>query len=178
MTVRFTTSPDMLYRAQRELARHIRWMRVAFYGTVFVFPIFMLAMGLFLGSVPFSTWFRYNGWLVIGLPLFFVVGIPLIQRRSSKRLWEATPTLQGELAYSFDPSGIELTSPHSRTQMQWASVVRIVETREFMLLFLNKMSAHFVPISSFSGEDISAFRALAANALGKRAEVHSPVLAT
>lgn len=168
----------MLYRAQRELARHIKWMRVAFIGTVFVFPVFMLAMGYLSGSMPFSTWLRYNGWLVVGLPLFFLVGIPFIQRRSSKRLWEATPTLQGELAYSFSPAGIEQVSAHSRTEMQWASVVRVVETGEFMLLFLNKTNAHFVPKSAFSNDELLAFRSVAVAALGERAEVQYSAAAT
>jgi hypothetical protein len=178
MLIRFTTTPDILYRAQREMARHVTWMRVAFVGTVFVFPLLMLALGFLGGGVPFDTWFRRNGWLVVGLPLFFLFGLPLIQRRSAVRLWKATPTLQGEMVYYFTPTGFQQTTPHSCTDMTWSSVVRVVETKQFVLLFLNKMTAQFLPKDAFNPEELADFRALVSSALGARAEVKQSGVAT
>jgi YcxB-like protein len=170
MLIRFAITPDILRGAQVAAMRHVKWMRVGLIMILVVFPLLMVAIGLLAGRSVLET-FRTNALLLIGLPLFWIVGMPLITRWSSKRMWHTTPMFQGEHAYTFGSEGFELVTPVSRTAMAWASVVKAVETRDYVLLFINKMAAQFIPKSAFKGpSELDDFRALVSRALGSRAQ--------
>lgn len=150
--------------------RHVKWMRIGGIFVIVVFPLFMVTMGFLIGRSPMDT-LRANGFLIIGLPLLWAFGIPLMLRWTSSRLWQSTPMFQGDHVYTFGPDGFELVTPVSRTAMAWPSVVKAVETQDFVLLFLSNMAAQFIPKSAFSGPNqLDDFRRLVSGAIGSRAQ--------
>ena len=170
MVIRFAITPDVLRGASAATMRHVKWMRVGTIMILVVFPLLLVVIGWLAGRSLLDT-LRINGLLIIGVPLFWLVGMPLIVRWTSKRLWQSTPSLQGDHVYTFGPKGFELVTPVSRTVMALASVVKAAETRDYVLLFVNKMAAQFIPKSAFRGPgELDEFRDLVSRAVGSRAE--------
>ena len=169
MTIRFAVTPHMLYRAQRAVMRHITWMHVGGYFVLLLFPLILVAINLAYGGTAMGA-LRENGVLYVVLALFWLLGIPLITRWNAGRTLRATPAFQGQIEYSFDENGVEIRTAISASHLGWATFVRAVETKEFFLLFQNKVVATFLPKSAFGGTgDLEEFRSLALTRLGQRA---------
>jgi hypothetical protein len=161
----------MLYDAQRAVMRQVRWMHLGGYFVVLLFPLFMIALTIIYGGTVAGA-LRSNAAMIIGLPIFWLVGIPLLMRASAGRLLRNTPGLQGELAYTATEHGLEMQSEVAATQLAWSAFTKGLETSQFVLLFQSKQMATFLPKTAFSSADeLDAFRRLVKEKLGARAEI-------
>jgi hypothetical protein len=168
ITARFTTSPQLLYRAQIAVLRNIKWTRWGGIFVVVVFPLFMLGTSLARGQDWREAFARNLAWIV-GLPVFWLLGIPLAQRWGANRTFRTTPAARGDRTFRFDESEIVIEGGLSSGRLAWPAIVRIVETRELFLLFFSNQGAHFIPKSAFASDgDLEEFRALV------RAKVSDP----
>jgi hypothetical protein len=166
--VRFTTSADLLYRAQMAVLRSIGWMR---WGGIFVgviLPTLIVALQLISGRTLQAAFLSELGWIV-GLPAAWFMGIPLAQRRGASRTFNTMPAAQGERVYTFAGDDIMLAGGLSSGVLNWKAIVRVVETPDLFLLFLSGQVAHFIPQSAFASEaDVSRFRTLVAEKVDGR----------
>lgn len=154
----------------------IPWMRWGAYGVVVVFPISMIVMNLLFGGTLLGA-FRNSGWMIVGLPLFWLLGIPLLMRASASRTLRSTPAFQGELVYELSEAGVEMRSAVSSSQLAWSAFTRAVETREFVLLFQNKAMALFFPKSGLTEPgDYDELQRLISRHLGERARMSTKPL--
>jgi len=177
MTARFRVTPTMLYKAQRDVMRQIPWMHWGGYFVVLAFPLFLLGMTVAYGGTASEAFANYGG-LMIGLPLFWLVGIPLLTRWTAGRTLRSTPAFQGEIAYSFSESGLDIQSDVATSHLGWGAFTRAIETHEFFLLFQNKAMAVFVPKSGLGGPgEVDELRSLVARSLGHRAQVSTTAFA-
>jgi YcxB-like protein len=169
LEVRFTVTPAVLYRGQRAIARHVPWLRWAAVWMSVGYPLLMIAItvayhGTVLGAL------QANWGTIIGFPVLWLVGVPLLQRWSAGRLWRGSPALQGEQVYRFEPTGVQVSTPVSSATITWDAVVRAAETPDFVLLFQSKAAALFIPKSAFGSADgVEQFRRVVRTALGTRA---------
>ena len=160
IVVRFRTSPQLLYRAQVAVLRHIRWMRWGGVFVVGVFPLFMIGIHLAYGQ-SISSAIRNNLASIVGFPVFWLVGIPLLQRWGAARTYRTMPAARGDRAFTFDETGMVFEGGLSSGTVAWPAVVRAVETRDLFLLFLGGQAAHFIPKTAFgSPSDMQRFREL------------------
>ncbi|MDB4908764.1 MAG: hypothetical protein JWO05_3548 [Gemmatimonadetes bacterium] len=157
---RFTATQELLYRAQVDVMRNLKWMRLGGVFVVVVFPLLMFAMNLTRGL----NWLEAltgNLFWIVGFPVLWLVGIPLVQRWSAHRAFHATPAAQGDRTYTFDENNIVLEGGLSSGRLTWPAIIRVVETRALFLLFISNQSAHFLPKSALASErDLQAFRTL------------------
>lgn len=164
--VRFTNTPQLLFRAQSALMRHIKWMRWGGVFIVGIFPLFMVGLQLAYGQTVRSAIVNNLAW-IIGFPVFWLVGIPLVQRWGAARSLRATPALQGEQVYTFGEEDITVEAGLSRGTTNWKAIVRSVETADLFLLFLSNQVAYFIPKAGFSSDtDVNRFRQLLATRVG------------
>ena len=135
------------------------------WGGVFVgaiLPILMIALQLVRGGTLQAALLNGLVWIVV-FPAFWFIGIPLAQRRGASRTFNTMPAAQGERVYTFDGDDITLAGGLSSGVVKWKAIVRVVETPDLFLLFLNGQVAHFVPKAAFASEaDVSRFRKLVA----------------
>jgi hypothetical protein len=170
MQVRFTVTPLILFGAQRAIARHVKWMHLGGYFVAFLFPVLMIGLNLLYGGGVGGA-IRNDAGMIFGLPLFWLVGIPLLQRLGARRTLANSPALQGEHVYTIEESGLQLHTGVTDVRLSWAGIVRAVETKAFVLLFQNKMMATFIPKAAFrEPSEIEEFRALVSSAIGPRAQ--------
>jgi hypothetical protein len=66
-----------------------------------------------------------------------------------KNFWAANQ----EIALSFQPSGIEASMADTRSDVGWAVVKRIIETRTYLFLAVSKREAFVVPRRVFASDD-------------------------
>jgi hypothetical protein len=167
--VHFTVTPHMLYRAQREVAQQVPWMRWSGAFVCVAFPLLMLGITVAFGGTVVGA-LRTNWQLIVGLPIFWLVAIPAIQRWSAGRLLRNTPAFSGPQVTRVDAAGIHTRSSVSTADISWNAIVRVVESKSFFLVFQSKAMALFVPKAAFVGsQDLDQFRQLVAVAVGERA---------
>ncbi len=167
--IRFVVTPQVLYGAQRAIARHVPWLRWGGVWVAILYPLVMIGITLAYGGTVLGA-LKSNWGTILTFPLLWLVGISLLQRWSAGRLWRSTPSLQGEQVYVIDPTGLRLSTPVSSATVAWNAIVRVVETSEFFLLFQSKAMALFVPKKAFASDsDIQRFRQTARDALEARA---------
>jgi hypothetical protein len=167
--IRFTTTPQVLYGAQRAIAREIPWLRWSGLFVVVAFPLLMIGLTLAYGGTALGA-LRANWVTIVGLPLFWLVSMPVLQRWTAGRTLRNTPSLQGEQVYRVGPAGLRLENAVSATDIGWGALVRVTETRGFFLLFQSKAMALFIPKHAFgSGAEVEQFRGLVADGVGARA---------
>ena len=175
MEVRFTTTPQVLYGAQRAIAHHIPWMRWLAPFVSVGFPLAMVGLTLAYGGTVLGA-LRGTWIAIVGVPLYFLVGLPLLQRWAAGRTLRNTPAFQGEQVYRIGPSGVPLENGVSASDIGWGALVKVAETRAFFLLFQSKAMALFIPKHAFAGEaEMEQFRQLVAVAVGERATWHARV---
>ena len=158
--VRFSTSPQLLYRAQIAVLRHIKWMRWGGVFVVVIFPLIVFGLGLTRGQGWIAALTSNLAWIV-GFPALWLLGIPIAQRWGASRTFRATPAARGDRTFTFDETGIAIEGGLSSGRLAWPAIVRFVETGDLFLLFLGRQIAHFIPKSAFASDlELQRFRAL------------------
>ena len=161
----------MLYAAQRAVMRQVRWMHLGGYLVVGLFPLVMIGITLAYGGTIAGA-LRSNAVMIIGLPLFWLVGIPLLMRASTGRLLRNTPGFQGELTYVATDSGLTMESAVATTQLAWSAFTKATESADFVLLFQNKQMATFLPKAAFESVDVlNSFKRLVVERIGTNADL-------
>jgi hypothetical protein len=167
--VHFTVTPQMLFRAHRDVAHQVIWMRWSGIFVCVAFPVAMVGLTLAYGGTVAGA-LRTNGGIIVGWPIFWLVGIPAIQRWSASRLLRNTPAFNGPQVTRVDNSGIHTRSPVSTADIAWNAIVRVAESRSFFLVFQSKAMALFVPKAAFAASsDLDEFRRLVNAGVGPRA---------
>ncbi len=178
MTARFRVTPTMLYKAQRDVMRQIPWMHWGGYFVVLAFPLLLIGITVASGGNASDAFTSYGG-LMIVLPVFWLVGIPLVTRWTAGRTLRSTPGFQGEIVYSLSESGLDIQSEVATSHLGWAAFTRATETSDFFLLFQSKAMAVFIPKACLSGPaELNELRGLVARGLGPRAKVSATALAS
>ena len=177
MTARFRVTAAMLYAAQRDLMRQVPWIRRGGYFVIVGFPLVMIGITLTFGGTLRSA-LANNGGLIGALWAFWLLGIPLVTRWSATRTLRSTPAFQGTLVYELTDGGLRLTSDVSASDLTWAALTRVVETRKFFLLFQNKAMALFIPKAALGGPQAEEdLRTMIARHLGARATLTPRIVA-
>ena len=165
MTFTFQLEPAETVRASQIVARRRpfgwidRWALPLFVA----FGLFFLALG-----VPWqSLWLL--GVVVLGLGFLQVI-IPVVQRRQLRRAYDETPSARGPQTYQFSDTGLVMSGGSSSITLGWDSLVEVIETKEFFLLYHTKRAAFYLPKRAAPEEaDRAALRALLQTHLGSRA---------
>ncbi len=153
------------------LARSTESGQLQLHSIVGFFPLLMIAISLAYGGTVAGA-LRHNAVMIIGLPLFWLVGIPLLMRASAGRLLRNTPGFQGDLSYTATEGGLSMESAVAKTQLAWSAFTKAAEDRDFVLLFQNKQMATFLPKAAFgSEEELTLFKRLVSERLAAKAEL-------
>ncbi len=171
LELRFQVTLEMLFRVQLALSSRLWWMRWTRIWMAVVLPLAVLTIPLAFGK-SLAEAFSDNVFMILFLPIFFGVGIPLLERWSAKRLWRTTPAFQGELQYVLGSDGVRQISSVSTADTAWAGIVRAAETPDFFLLFPSGAMAHFIPKSATpTGEGRRVLRQMLREGIGDRAQL-------
>jgi len=149
------------------------WVRAVRIG----FPIVLLAV--LFGGRWLAGELTFNLVLVVSLLpwlLFLVLWIVLLRwgefYLAARRTRRLDPSAQGTLTRTLSAEGFRIDGTGQSVVLTWKGVHSAVETPEFLLIFLNKVSAYYVPKRLIpTPHELQAVRDLLQANLGERAQL-------
>jgi hypothetical protein len=121
-------------------------------------PVFLFVH--LIGLMFIATYFIYGS--DIWIPLFAVIFLsylPISVYLNAKRVYNSAKTLHERITYTFTPESIESKGETSDFTIEWRSLHKTKETKEWFLLYTNMQSALVIPKKAFhSAGEIEKFR--------------------
>jgi len=176
--LRWRVHPDEHYRAVRTLRReHARQERRIWR------ELRIVCLGVFVAiaiAIIVRRWREIHHVPVAYLWVFAVplmmVGIyaatrPIALKRAVKRQLDDDPSTRQERTYTLDAAGLSIDGGSFHVQLNWAKLIVVRETNEF-LLFVTRKSAFYLPKRAIQWpERLETVRDLLVEYLGDRADV-------
>src|SRR5882762_6507069 len=138
----FRLTPAEHARVSMLMLRRKRWYKI--------FVGFIVLVIIALVILPVSQGLSAAGIAAIVLPYalilgLVVAGLPYIQQWQLSRVYRHTPTLQQEQTHEFSDEGFRTRNPLANTLMRWDAFLEVLETKEFVLLYISRSMAYFLP---------------------------------
>ncbi|PXY02765.1 hypothetical protein DF185_01340 [Marinifilum breve] len=153
----------MIIETKIEFKKYVKLMYQLTYKKPSI--IFISIVGIFLLVLSIQYFIGINTTtdqppyvqLFIGLIVLF---IPYSVYRSSKRSFKTNSRLQETITYEFTQDKIRIKGESFDSVMDWTKLHKIVEMKDWILLYQNKLTFNLIPKISF-GKKIEEFRSLA-----------------
>ncbi len=170
VTVTFWTTQSEETRAVRAI--HVRLKAMWLMGAAFLVVSGLIGWDAFL-NVPYpmvsDQW--VGGAFLVLIALFVYICVCLLPSAAIQRARRGQLTVDGPITMAFTETGFAVRSPYSSFEIAWPAVPRVLETREFLLIFASSVSAQRLPKRVLSPEELTEVRHLLQRRLGKRASV-------
>lgn len=114
-------------------------------------PIFLF---LHLIGISFIAFYLLQGdwnWFVFFI-IFFLSYLPVAVYRSAKKVYDSAKMLHGSITYTFTAEKIITTGETSNSTMQWQSLHKVTETKQWFLLYCNTQAVMIIPKLAFTSE--------------------------
>lgn len=164
-------------RALRAVSAVTLRRRPWFWAFRITFPFFLAA--LVFGSQWLSEGFELNTIFFMGaLPWLLLILVWMIFLRwgesylATRRTRRLDPSAAGTLTRTFTPDGFRIDGTGVSVDLRWHGIHSVVETREFLLVFHNKLCGYYVPKRLIvAPHQLDAVRDLIRANLGERAQL-------
>jgi hypothetical protein len=147
---RIEISPDTIIKLRTRIERkaYIALLyRLSYTNPAIIFAHFIAIA--FLASYFFGT--LAGHWAVA--ILFFLVYFSFAVYKSANANYKATKRLHETIEYEFTSRQITISGESFYSNQQWDVVHRFRETKDFFLLYENKITAILLPKSSFENDE-------------------------
>jgi hypothetical protein len=137
--------------------------RRAWAGTLSVMPLVIAAAGV--AFAIYRSTHDDDDWLTPALVVMVLVIIGEWVMLSGRFLWSAKQqqrsdrNLRFPLHHAFHDYGLTMRGRGSEFTLGWQMMERIIETREFILFFINRTNAYYLPKRAI-GADLARLRAM------------------
>lgn len=157
-----------LFRASLEIAK----IRLAI--GIGIVAILVIGLSWFFVVIGEQQILWQTSPLFIGFPLLGVVGQVLRLHAAARKYVRGLPESQRRATYMFpvNADGYDVTWGGSFSHIQWADLSKIVEKRDYFLIYLNQFDASILPKRGFHQRlDLARFRELLRSQLGAKARL-------
>ncbi len=96
---------------------------------------------------------------VVGM--IYILLYPVLTYFSSKSNYASQKRIGEAVTYTFDDETIRSKGESFESTFTWDKVYRISQTKQFLLLWESKVTAHIVPLKYCSAEQLNAIRTIA-----------------
>jgi hypothetical protein len=114
----------------------------------------VLGYGVGLSFLPAPQFYQYTT-----LALIFVVQ-PLFIFSTIRRTYVSSDHLREPLEMVFDGEQIRITGKYFYTELSWAGLFKVVELRDWFMIYQNTLTAVLVPKRAFKGRQQREFKRL------------------
>lgn len=118
--------------------------------------LFLLLTILQIALLGFDT--KYAG--QIGAGLGIVVFLPLVIIYKAKLSYKSNPKVREPITYEFNNDGIKISGSSFNAEMNWDSLYKVTERKEWIFLWQSKQIANTIPIRYFKPDELIKFREL------------------
>jgi hypothetical protein len=143
-TFRYDWNKAEHVRAGRDVARHVKALRIGFW----VLVVFLIVVAVIGGLAALARgrsviWSLLPWWLLMIFWLWLLtVGVRRMQARAYAKLHGQVPF---DVQFTITDTGVRTESPIASTELKWPVIKRVVETKEFLLFFYNWQCAVCLP---------------------------------
>jgi hypothetical protein len=163
----------MHYRATRAVVARSKVM-VFNYGFFIGVPLLVIVSQLFeKRDVSRPSVVGIPVWLLLLTgPVFVLLFLPLCHALNVWQRRRNNASLQGVLTWTFGTEGFESHGGTFDVRLRWDGINRVVETKDFLLVYIAASTAHFVPKTcAATPQDLGKARAIIKQAIGARARL-------
>jgi hypothetical protein len=93
------------------------------------------------------------------LGIFFLIGLPFFILYGASKNYKTHGKIQGKVVYDFTEEKISIAGESFNSEMNWNSLYKIVELKEWIILYHNRQAANFIPKTGI-GENLTELRNL------------------
>jgi len=122
-------------------------------GVAFIFSNFVAKVYFGMSFVG-----ETNTLLIVGI--IFILGPSVIAWFQAYTAWRSSPAFRETIEYAFSPDGVKMTAPDVHSFTGWNKVQRVIELRDWFLIYQNRMVFHPVPKKDFDRGALELFRML------------------
>lgn len=99
-------------------------------------------------------------WIIAAGILVFILGFfPATQYRAVSKSWRSSPSASVKQTYEISESGVRNFGEGFRVELAWDKITRIKATKRFLLIFVSRNCAYFMPRSLLSDAEIMQIQA-------------------
>lgn len=109
--------------------------------------------------IGFNTLYENTPYFQIIFGFVIMMYLPFSIYLSSKRNFSTHKNLQEKIIYDFNDDKIKLIGETFNSEMDWMNVYKIIELKDWFLIYHNRQVANFVPKDSF-GSNLNEFKDL------------------
>lgn len=148
-----------------ELKDYLKLSRTLMFrrGIVIVFMIigvYAIAVSLITRLWFPQTFHNSGGLYTLLLGVFILLSYPVINYFNSKKIFNSHARLKEEITYQFTDENIKIAGESFSGEKTWDKVYKILELKDWILIYENKFVATILKKASFSSEQLQAFKNL------------------
>lgn len=162
ITQSFQTNVRNQFKASRQIFHKTAAAKM-FYGFVFGVPLILIVLKLYTGEGFTQSEFGFMPtWLLLillfGYPMIFM---PVVQYFRVKKAFNSNPSAQKKQNYEISEKGVKNFGEGFSVELGWESIPKIELSKDFVLLFVSKNCAYYLPrelISSVEYQQLLAWK--------------------
>jgi hypothetical protein len=109
--------------------------------------------------------------ITVAYGLFLLLWIPVAAYFRSRRYYRSSKRMQELRRFDFTQESIQVESASANHEYRWDSIYEVRETGKWLLVFMSRAEAIFIPKSAFSDQKWTAFQALLATIPGLKVKL-------
>lgn len=151
----FTPSVAIFFKASREIF-HLNKTAYLFYSFFVGVPVLLLLLGIARGhSLSHNVVAGIPMWGIILICLFYVfVFVPALQYWNVRKSVLSNRTANQTQNYDLSETGVHNYGAGIDVVIDWDKIIRIRKSRHFLLLYISKNMAYFIPLNLLSSVEI------------------------
>jgi len=129
---------------------------------IFIFIIIYLLVVVLLNIFIFSDINFLLGdtyYIPLFIAFYFIVLLPISIYFNSRKIYSTNGLLKEKIIYEFTDEKISHTGETFYTEMDWTKIYKIVEMKQWILIYQSKVHVNIISIESF-GDNLMEFRNL------------------
>jgi hypothetical protein len=156
--IRITTNLSLKAYIRLMYTLSFRSPAVILVYTIMFLGFIVTVIGLNIVNTKDQSQFIWLGWIETACTIYYVTAV----YRRSKRHYNSNQAVQQEMQYEFDADVIRSASKISSGETKWTSVHKVLELKNWVIIFLSNATACMIPARDF-GTQLPEFRTLVKN---------------
>ena len=105
-------------------------------------------------------------YLHVALAMYLLVFMPLLSLRRVRSNFRANKRIQEQITYDIDGVQMKMTGETFNSEAHWSSIHKIIESKDFFLVYPGKTFANLIPKNNLSESGVSELREILRNVDG------------
>lgn len=97
-------------------------------------------------------------YLALGFGLYIILVTPLAIYRNTKKNFKSNQRIHERIVYEVTPDFLKITGETFSSALQWPTTYKILETRDFFMIYGSRQVANLIPKKSMTVDEVTELR--------------------